>query len=652
MVSFMLYPLLSLALLFFSIQIQAEEKRLSLTDVHNEMNRILQVHVTQNTMSGSLVKSALSNYIDQFDPSHVYLLEGDVQPFTSLSEKNLELLVEQYNREDYAIFEKLNSVIQKAIKAMQSYRKTMIVNDESIKALVAKSIPKDFAKTRQELESRQAIYVAHLISAQVKSMQALERSISLQEAQSYVEVALRENEDDYFYVDNKGEALPSAQRDSLFAAHILQAFTKSLDVHSKFLNPRQAKNVRMTLEKEYVGVGLGIQPMGKRFIVSEIVKGSSAQKSGKVRLGDEILSIDGSLVEGLSSDIVLSMLQGKPDTAVRISFYGRNRGRFDVTLLRQLVVLEEGRVDARYLAVAGGILAVVQLHGFYQGKGGVSSDQDLRTAVQMLKKKGTIKGMVLDLRDNHGGFLQQAVKVAGLFIKCGVIVVAKDAFGKLYHFRDLDSQTIYNGPLVVLVSKETASAAEIVAQSLKDYGVAVVVGDPETFGKGSIQLQTDLASTVTIGRYYSVSGISTQLEGVKADVVVPGPLAKTAVGEEFLVGTLSKDRIAASYNDSLSDIPKEEKARYERYYLPFLQKKEDKYRKWIPDLVNLSQARVAKNDNYQNLLRGNFTVVQGEGKNAKKITLDFQAAEAMLSDLQSKEAVAILQDLMLLSGSR
>lgn len=646
---------LSLVFLILSIKMQAEQKSLSLPDVHNEMNRILQVHVTQNTMSPHLIAQALSNYIDQFDPFRVYLLQEDVDPYLTLSEKSLEQLVDQYNREDYAIFDRLNTTMQKAIKEMQSYRKVMIVNEKSVQALAKEPLPKAFAQTRNQLEARQAIFVAQLITRQVQSMQALNRQLTIAEAKKDVDIQLQENENSYLFVSNEGKPLESSQRESLFASHILQAFMTSLDVHSQFLNPKEAQMVRRQLEKEYVGVGIGLQPLGKRFIVSQVVKGSSAEKSGKIRVGDEILSIDGTLVDGLSSDTVLSMLQGPAESSVRLGLYGSGRGRFEVSLPRQVIVLQEGRVDARYQNVRGGIIAFIQLHGFYQGKGGISADQDIRAALQMLKKKGTIKGLVLDLRDNHGGFLQQAVKVAGLFMKCGVVVVAKDGNGKLHYFRDLDPERLYDGPMVVLTSKETASAAEIVAQCLKDYGIAVVVGDADTYGKGSIQLETPVAgkqnqqaTTITIGRYYSVSGMSTQLDGVKADVVVPGPLAKSTVGEEFLKGTLSKDSIAPSFDDKLPDIPKEYRLDYERRYLPNLQRVDDRYRRYIPDLVNFSHARLAKNDTYQSLMRGNFTIMQGQ----KKVTLDPQAANSLLNDIQEKEAIAILEDLMQLSGSR
>ncbi len=177
-----------------------------------------------------------------------------------------------------------------------------------------------------------------------------------------------------------------------------------------------------------------------------------------------------------------------------------------------------------------------------------------------MEGKGKLLGLVLDLRNNPGGYLTQAVKVAGLFISDGVVVVSKYSNGEIQYYRDLDGNPQYTGPLVVLTSRLTASAAEIVAQALQDYGVALVVGDDRTYGKGTIQAQTvtDTGASsyfkVTVGEYFTPSGKSPQLTGVKSDVLLPGPYSKTKVGEKYLDHPIAADHIAPSFNDDLKDI--------------------------------------------------------------------------------------------------
>src|SRR5690606_836656 len=163
------------------------------------------------------------------------------------------------------------------------------------------------------------------------------------------------------------------------------------------------------------------------------------------------------------------------------------------------------------------IIGKITLNSFYQGDNGVNSENDVRDAIKKLDKMGNLRGLILDLRENSGGFLTQAVKVAGLFITNGVIVVSKYFNGEEHFYRDMDGKVSYTGPLVILTSKATASAAEIVAQALQDYGTALIVGDEHTYGKGTIQSQTVTENQgaaffkVTVGKYYTVSGKTPQI---------------------------------------------------------------------------------------------------------------------------------------------
>src|SRR5262249_53796114 len=158
-------------------------------------------------------------------------------------------------------------------------------------------------------------------------------------------------------------------------------------------------------------------------------------------------------------------------------------------------------------------------------------------------------GLVLDLRENAGGFLSQAVKVSGIFLSNGIVVISKYSRGDVHFLRNIVGRSYFNGPLVILTSKMSASASEIVAQALQDYGVGIVVGDERTFGKGSIQYQTvtdmstDLFFKVTVGKYYTASGRTTQIEGVKTDIVVPTHYAPYHIGERYLEYPLSADKV-------------------------------------------------------------------------------------------------------------
>ncbi|MCE5295203.1 MAG: PDZ domain-containing protein [Chlamydiales bacterium] len=642
-------------LLIVSAPIFAQEDHLTLSDINTQMKEVFRVHLTQKKMSPEVMQRAFANYINQFDPHHVYLAASDVAPFLQMSKEAQENQVENFNKEDYSGFDRLDLVIQASIKKMRKIRASLEVDEEGVKKIAKESLPvinqneigdiNLFAQSEQQLETWFAIYLADLIIANVDNLKSLHKPISFTDATRDAEYFLEQHENDYLYLNKEGKPLDEAQKKSLFALRVLQAFTKSLDVHSQYLTPQQAKNMAAFLKKEYVGVGISFQELGNGFVVTSVAKGGSAEESGKVQVGDEIVGINSHAVAGMSFDSLLEQLQGKVDTTVNMTMKNKQNEIYTVFLTRKQLTIQEGRVETRFQPVPGGILGFIALHGFYMNDKGVSSEIDMRRAFEELKAKGTIKGLIFDLRDNPGGLLEQAVRVAGLFIKTGVIVVAKDARGGLHYYRDLDPAALYAGPLVVLISKETASAAEIVAQCLKDYGVAVIAGDPASYGKGTIQHTTD-TKQITIGSYYSVSGHSIQKEGVQADIIVPGVVGENKIGEAFEKGAFNPDFIAPSFIDSLRDVSIFERLLYQRRYRPYIQQQTEVYRKWIPMLAARSKERIKNNRSYQNLLNNKLQIIEGKGKVEKVVLLTPEQAQKVLKELQEQEATYITLDLM------
>jgi carboxyl-terminal processing protease len=249
--------------------------------------------------------------------------------------------------------------------------------------------------------------------------------------------------------------------------------------------------------------------------------------------------------------------------------------------------------------------------------------------------------------------MSQAVKVAGLFITDGIIVISKYSNGDERIYRDVDGKSVYDGPLIVLTSKATASAAEIVAQALQDYGVALVVGDEHTYGKGTIQTQTvtDNQSSsyfkVTVGKYYTVSGHTPQKEGVKADVVAPGHWNREQIGEMY-ADSLGADVIPAAYDDTLKDVPLNLRAWYIKYYIPKLQKRTLTWLELLPTLRKNSEYRIAHNKNYQYFLKGTGNESEDAELEEEWNVTDKKNKTYGEDDLQVQETVNILKDMILL----
>jgi carboxyl-terminal processing protease len=426
--------------------------------------------------------------------------------------------------------------------------------------------------------------------------------------------------------------------------HILKAMARGLDAHTAFFSPEEAMEMRSSLEKQFEGVGIVLREGLDGIEIADLVKGGPAARCGKILIGDILVEVDGNTIGNASYYEVLDRLKGDGRKDVVLGF--KRNGNVDIVkvgLRREKIVMENERLVFSTEPFADGIIGKLILPSFYESPDASSCEIDIREALRDLKRKGKVLGLVLDLRNNLGGFLSQAVKVTGLFITSGVVVISKYAQGEVQYLRNLDPRIHYNGPLVILTSKLSASAAEIVAQALQDYGVGIVVGDERTYGKGTIQYQTvtDLSAAsffkVTVGRYYTVSGRSTQIEGVIADIFVPSAYAPYNIGERYLEYALKNDQIAPAYTDPLTDVPAHTQLWFQKNYLPFLQKKESAWVQMVPKLKINSDYRIKNDPNFKVFL--------------KKIKEEEKDFDMGVNDLQMGEAVNIVKDMINLKAS-
>jgi carboxyl-terminal processing protease len=384
-------------------------------------------------------------------------------------------------------------------------------------------------------------------------------------------------------------------------------------------------------------------------MIAELIKGSPAEQSGQIRINDLLVEIDGISIAARPFEEVLDMLKKKEKTQIVLGFRRDDAKLIRVPLMKRAIVMNEERIQVGYEKVEGGIIGKISLHSFYESGEGISSEKDIKEAIRGFREKGNLVGLVLDLRENSGGFLSQAVKVAGLFVTNGVVVISKYGKGEVHYLRNIVAKSYYNGPLVVLTSKMSASASEIVAQALQDYGVALVVGDKRTFGKGSIQYQTvtdakaDMFFKVTVGRYYTPSGKSTQIDGVIADIEVPSQYAPYKIGERYLEYPLPQDQVEPAFVDPLTDLDEKTRRLFQMRYLPFTQRVVSFWKKMLPVLREQSAARIAQNPEYQSFLKKQ-EVIQARSGALPPNTIDEQIQ--VKEDLQMKEAVNIVKDMI------
>lgn len=620
-------------IVIFTIQgLSASTAQLTFKDVQPIVQEMMAYHVEMREMNPTLVRRAVQTMIQKFDPFALYFLESEVAVYYQLSDRDAQKIITQYHTHKYPYFLGLERSMQSAVERSRSIRakvRSQLLRQEKLPKVELDSGEPEFALTAAQLEQNIHRQMASWLYVYAKSLSVDNLSREQKEKiLDFYEKKRCEHEDQFIF---RGE-----EREERLCAHIIKAMGSSMDAHTMYYSPQEADDIRTALHKEFVGVGISFREGLDGPYVAGIVPGSPAAGNSEIQVGDVLISVDGKDTQALYFQDVLRKLRGPAHKKVTLGLLDKEGHKKLVSIRREALVLDDDRIKAEAEPFSNGYIGKITMTSFYDNGRGINVEADLRQALRQLKQKGHLYGLVIDMRKNAGGFLQQSIKIAGMFIQSGVVVIAKYADDKVQHARDLNPALAFQGPIVLLTSKASASAAEIVAQSLKDFGAAVIVGDERTFGKGTMQIQTiTQADTknhfkVTVGRYYTMSGASPQMEGVVADITVPTEYAPYDIGERFLKYPLSRDHLNASPQwGELQEI-----------FSYYSHRKASPWQKYIPQLQKNSRRRLEKDQNFCA-----FKDYVNSVKSGKRDVAPFQGAE----DLQMKESVRILQDLILLS---
>ncbi len=360
----------------------------------------------------------------------------------------------------------------------------------------------------------------------------------------------------------------------------LEALAQVYDPHSDYMGPEQLKSFEIAMNLSLIGIGATLRSDDGFCKVSELVPGGPADRSGLIKAGDRIVGVAQKAGDEFTDLVDLplpqavELIRGKKGTSVFLNIIpataADDSARKTITIVREEIKLEDQQAKAQVIDLPSGDktqrIGVIDLPTFYAGEGNAKSGPtsctaDVARIVSKLKQEN-VTGIILDLRRNGGGSLQEAIDLTGLFIPSGPVVQTRNMEGRTEVGKDRDDKVAYDGPLIVLTSRFSASASEILAGALQDYGRAVIVGDTSTFGKGTVQTIVPLsrimqsegivpgsdpgALKVTISKFYRPSGKSTQLEGVKADIVLPSITDVPEIGESDLGNPLPWDTIPAA----------------------------------------------------------------------------------------------------------
>ena len=349
------------------------------------------------------------------------------------------------------------------------------------------------------------------------------------------------------------------------------AAARAFDPHTSYMAPTSKEDFDIHMSGSLEGIGALLREEDGHIKVVRIIPGSPAEAQGELQAEDTIMAV--SEKEGDPVDIsdmrireAVSYIRGPKGTEVRLTIIRADGTRLVIPIVRDVVKLEDTYVKSAVLTDdTGNKTGYIKIPSFYRdfsgGRDGERSrnvTDDTRAELASLKKEG-IKGLILDLRNNGGGSLSDAVDVSGLFLSSGPMVQVKNSQGMIRVLEDEDSNVVYDGPMVILINQFAASASEILAAAMQDYGRALIVGGAHTHGKGTVQALVDMnrnlpllhlkkyddlgALKVTIQKFYRVTGSSTQYKGVVPDIVLPSMLDYLETGEQYMDNSLPWDQV-------------------------------------------------------------------------------------------------------------
>jgi carboxyl-terminal processing protease len=523
-------------------------------------------HYTHHPLDDEISKKLLIGYLEILDFSHLFFTQKDVDAFTKKYATQLDddILLGNLKpaHEIFDVFQKRVEDRVKKIKELVKQPMDFKTNDTVLLSRQKAPWPKDQAEADDLWRKR----IENELLQEKLSEHPIEPGPKLVERR-YDRMLRNVHEED------------DEEQVKLY----LDALAQAYDPHSEYLSASDLKNFSINMGLSLVGIGAMLRSEDGYAKIESLVAGGPAQTSGRLKVGDRITAVaqgakDFVDVRDMRLDKVVEQIRGKKGTKVRLLVIPASAAdpaqRKTVELVRDEIKLkdQEARADIIIKKDRNGDpvkLGWLTLPSFYADMDShkKSTTKDVLALLKRLKRE-KIQGLVIDLRRNGGGSLEEAISLTGLFFKSGPVVQTKGANERVVISTDPDPGIAYDGPLVVLTSRQSASASEIFAAALQDYGRAVIVGDQSTFGKGTVQTileigrftsllgsrsQEDGALKLTIQKFYRVAGGSTQLHGVTSDIALPTLTDLPEFGESALKNALPYDEVPPAKFSKWSD---------------------------------------------------------------------------------------------------
>lgn len=525
-----------------------------------------QGHFDPKDINDELSAGIYSTFLEQIDPFKSYFTQSDINEFakfkTEIDNQILAYDVSFFNlvyKRFLSRFEESKKIFSKVLKQpfdfdldeqyFTDYENSVYVNTKA----------EMLDRWRKQLKFYAISNYHDLIMAEDKLKEADPNYVSksLSEIESEARASILKRMTENF------SALEDLRRDEWLSVYV-NSIAEEFDPHTFYFAPSDKDRFDAQMSGKYEGIGARLQKRMDEITITELISGGSAWRQNKLEVGDAIIKVrqedeaEAVNVVGMRLDDAVKLIKGPKGTNVILTLRKVDGTIEDLSIPRDEIELEETYAKSTFVKKDGTTFGVINLPKFYidfQDYNSRNAAKDVKTEIERLKAEG-IEGLVLDLRNNGGGSLKTVVDIGGLFIEEGPIVQVRSTGEDKEVLKDKERAIDWEGPLVILVNELSASASEILAAAMQDYERAIVIGSKQTYGKGTVQNIIDLNRMVrsntngdmgafkfTTQKYYRINGGSTQLEGVKSDVVVPGRFSYIDMGEKDQDNPLVWDEI-------------------------------------------------------------------------------------------------------------
>ena len=527
-----------------------------------------QGHFVKKEINDDFSSKVFNEYLNIIDPYKRYFYKSDIEEFKKYEDQ----LDDKFINAEIDFFDLTYN------RGQKRFNESKLIYEEILDTPFDYQIDENFNADFESLD-----YVKNKSEMKDRWRKQLKFS-SIEIYDDLLEEQEKELEDDPSYVKKSNSEIESESRESTLKtlnemydfyeditrsdwfSFYINSFVEQYDPHTIYYNPEAKDRFDVDMSGNYAGIGARLSKKFDKIEVVEVISGGPAWRQNLLEVGDIILKVrqndqdesESTSILGMPISDAVKLIKGPKGTNVILTIKKVDGEVVDLKIKRDIVLLEETYVRSSIVSKHENLYGFINLPKFYiDFDNSTSRDaaKDIKKEIIRLKNLG-VKGLVLDLRNNGGGSLKTVVEMAGLFIQEGPIVQVRSMDKKSKILRDKDRSIIWEGPLVILVNEFSASASEILAAAMQDYKRAIIIGSKQTYGKGTVQNVLDLNRMVrsntngdlgalkfTTQKYYRINGGSTQLEGVKSDIVVPDKYTYVDFGEKDQENPLEWDMI-------------------------------------------------------------------------------------------------------------